>query len=79
MSDSSPPTRVPQRWPFLRSFLELLASMRFAISLLTVICIASVIGTVIQQHGAWVRYIYAKGPHCRIVRFRAIYNQTLDL
>ena len=29
--------------------IELLSSMRFAISLLTVICIASVIGTVLKQ------------------------------
>jgi hypothetical protein len=33
-----------------RSLVELLSSMRFAISLLTVICIASVIGTVLKQH-----------------------------
>ena len=32
------------------SLVELLSSMRFAISLLTVICIASVIGTVVKQH-----------------------------
>jgi cytochrome c biogenesis protein len=35
--------------PRLRSLVELLSSMRFAISLLTVICIASVIGTVLKQ------------------------------
>ena len=34
----------------LRRATELLSSMRFAIALLTVICIASVIGTVIKQH-----------------------------
>ena len=33
----------------LRASVELLSSMRFSISLLTVICIASVIGTVLQQ------------------------------
>jgi cytochrome c biogenesis protein len=32
--------------PRLRSLVELLSSMRFSISLLTVICIASVIGTI---------------------------------
>ena len=34
----------------LRSAVELVSSMRFSISLLTVICIASVIGTVLKQH-----------------------------
>ena len=33
-----------------REALELLSSMRFAISLLAVICIASVIGTVVKQN-----------------------------
>ncbi|MBS7349116.1 MAG: cytochrome c biogenesis protein ResB [Comamonas sp.] len=47
------------RW---RNFLELLASMRFAIALLTVICIASVIGTVIQQHEPVNNYVNQFGP-----------------
>ncbi|RGE41591.1 cytochrome c biogenesis protein ResB [Comamonas testosteroni] len=46
----------------LRSALELLASMRFAISLLTVICIASVIGTVLKQHEPLVNYVNQFGP-----------------
>ena len=33
----------------LRASVELLSSMRFSISLLTVICIASIIGTVLKQ------------------------------
>lgn len=41
---------------------ELLASMRFAIALLTLICIASVIGTVIQQHQTPVNYVNQFGP-----------------
>ncbi|MDO5623973.1 MAG: cytochrome c biogenesis protein ResB [Pseudomonadota bacterium] len=36
--------------------------MRFAIALLTVICIASVIGTVIQQHEPAVNYVNQFGP-----------------
>ena len=46
----------------LRALLELLASMRFAISLLTVICIASVIGTVLKQHEPSSNYVNQFGP-----------------
>lgn len=49
----------PQR---LRALLELLASMRFAIALLTIICIASVIGTVLKQHEPGVNYVNQFGP-----------------
>ncbi|GAA4001536.1 cytochrome c biogenesis protein ResB [Comamonas faecalis] len=45
-----------------RRFFELLASMRFAIALLTVICIASVIGTVMQQHEPVNNYVNQFGP-----------------
>ena len=45
-----------------RSALELLSSMRFAIALLTVICIASVIGTVLKQHEPAVNYTNQFGP-----------------
>jgi cytochrome c biogenesis protein len=48
------------RW--LRESVELLSSMRFAIALLTIICIASVIGTVIQQHQPPVNYVNQFGP-----------------
>ncbi len=50
---------APGRW---RPWLELLASMRFAIALLTVICIASVIGTVIKQHEPLPNYVNQFGP-----------------
>jgi cytochrome c biogenesis protein len=46
----------------LRAAVELLSSMRFAISLLTVICIASVIGTVLKQHEPLGNYINQFGP-----------------
>ncbi len=46
----------------LRSAVELLSSMRFAIALLTVICIASVIGTVLKQHEPAVNYVNQFGP-----------------
>ena len=48
--------------PKLRAAFELLASMRFAIALLTVICIASVIGTVLKQHEPAVNYFNQFGP-----------------
>ena len=46
----------------MRRATELLSSMRFAIALLTVICIASVIGTVIKQHEPAVNYMNQFGP-----------------
>ena len=49
-----------QRW--LANAVELLSSMRFAISLLTVICIASVIGTVLKQREPMNNYVNQFGP-----------------
>lgn len=46
----------------LRSVVELLSSMRFSISLLTVICIASVIGTVLKQQEPFSNYVNQFGP-----------------
>ncbi len=46
----------------LRSTVELLSSMRFSISLLTVICIASVIGTVLKQQEPLSNYVNQFGP-----------------
>ena len=46
----------------LQAAVELLSSMRFAISLLTLICIASVIGTVLKQHEPLNNYINQFGP-----------------
>ncbi|MFO1249831.1 MAG: cytochrome c biogenesis protein ResB [Inhella sp.] len=45
-----------------RELFELLASMRFAIALLTLICIASVIGTVLKQREPLNNYINEFGP-----------------
>lgn len=47
---------------FMRAAVELLSSMRFSISLLTVICIASIIGTVLKQHEPLNNYINQFGP-----------------
>ena len=46
----------------MRSAVELLSSMRFSISLLTVICIASVIGTVLKQNEPAGNYVNQFGP-----------------
>ncbi|RPE73173.1 cytochrome c biogenesis protein [Tibeticola sediminis] len=54
-----------------RSAVELVSSMRFAISLLTVICIASVIGTVLKQHEPYPNYVNQFGPFWAEV-FRSI-------
>jgi cytochrome c biogenesis protein len=45
-----------------RRALELVSSMRFAIALLTVICIASVIGTVLKQAEPVTNYVNQFGP-----------------
>jgi cytochrome c biogenesis protein len=46
----------------LRAAVELLSSMRFSISLLTVICVASVIGTVLKQGEPLGNYVNQFGP-----------------
>jgi len=45
-----------------RAAVELLSSMRFSISLLTIICIASVIGTVLKQAEPANNYVNQFGP-----------------
>jgi len=45
-----------------REAVELVSSMRFSISLLTVICIASVIGTVVKQQEPFNNYVNQFGP-----------------
>ncbi len=52
--------RSGSRW--LRESIELVSSMRFAIALLTLICIASVIGTVVQQQQPLNNYVNQFGP-----------------
>src|SRR5438445_7713148 len=49
-----------RRW--LATAVELLSSMRFAISLLSLIAIASVIGTVLKQNEPMPNYINQFGP-----------------
>ena len=54
------PPRPAQNWR--ADVVELLSSMRFAIALLTVICIASAIGTVLKQGEPLVNYVDQFGP-----------------
>jgi len=59
----------------MRATVELLSSMRFSISLLTLICIASVIGTVLKQHEPLSNYVNQFGPFWAEVFSRAsLYN-----
>ena len=46
---------------FSKQALELLSSMRFAVSLLTIIGIASIIGTVLKQNEPYSNYIIKFG------------------
>lgn len=55
-------TTSPTRPSVARELLDLLASMRFAIALLSVICIASVIGTVLRQSEPMGNYVNQFGP-----------------
>ena len=77
---SSAPDDAPlrRRLPDWGQMRELLSSMRFAIALLTVICIASVIGTVMRQHDAHVSYVNQFGPFWAelflALRLNAVYS-----
>jgi cytochrome c biogenesis protein len=62
MSVSTHGLRVHRGPQALRAGVELFSSMRFAIALLTVICIASIIGTVLKQHESINNYINQFGP-----------------
>jgi cytochrome c biogenesis protein len=62
MSVSTHGLRLKTPSAALRSAVELLSSMRFSISLLTVICIASVIGTVLKQGEPLTNYVNQFGP-----------------
>lgn len=61
-SPVSPTPAEPRRTSAWRELYELFSSMRFAIALLTVICIASVIGTVVKQREPLNNYVNQFGP-----------------
>jgi cytochrome c biogenesis protein len=62
----------------VRGLVELFSSMRFAIALLTVICIASIIGTVLKQHEPLPNYVNQFGPFWAdlflAIRLNAVYS-----
>ncbi|MET0349227.1 MAG: cytochrome c biogenesis protein ResB, partial [Rhizobacter sp.] len=62
MAASTSGIRVRSGSRLQRDAVELLSSMRFAISLLTLICIASVIGTVVKQNEPAANYVNQFGP-----------------
>jgi cytochrome c biogenesis protein len=62
MTASTTGIEVRARSRGVRDAVELISSMRFSISLLTVICIASVIGTVVKQHEPFNNYVNQFGP-----------------
>jgi len=78
MSVSTEGLRLRTESHTIRSAVELLSSMRFSISLLTVICIASVIGTVLKQHEPVVNYVNQFGPFWAqlfmAVKLNAVYS-----
>ena len=78
MSVSTHGLRVHRGPQVLRAAVELFSSMRFAIALLAVICIASIIGTVIKQHEPINNYINQFGPFWaeffRAARLDSIYS-----
>lgn len=67
MSASTTGIEVRTRSRGLRDAVELVSSMRFSISLLTVICIASVIGTIVSQHEPFANYVNKFGPFWALV------------
>ncbi|RZL51906.1 MAG: cytochrome c biogenesis protein ResB, partial [Variovorax sp.] len=78
MSISTHGLRVRRGPQAVRATVELFSSMRFAIALLTVICIASIIGTVLKQHEPAGNYVNQFGPFWaevfRAARLDAIYS-----
>lgn len=78
MSVSTHGLRVRHGPHAVRAAVELMSSMRFAIALLTVICIASIIGTVLKQHEPINNYINQFGPFWaevfRAARLDSIYS-----
>ncbi|MDM0011382.1 cytochrome c biogenesis protein ResB [Variovorax sp. J22P168] len=78
MSVSTHGLRVRRGPQAVRAAVELFSSMRFAIALLTIICIASIIGTVLKQHEPFGNYVNQFGPFWaelfRAARLDAIYS-----
>jgi cytochrome c biogenesis protein len=78
MSVSTSGVEVSVKSRALRDAIELISSMRFSISLLTVICIASVIGTVVKQNEPAINYVNQFGPFWAdvftVMRLQTVYS-----
>ncbi|RZL68552.1 MAG: cytochrome c biogenesis protein ResB [Variovorax sp.] len=78
MSVSTHGLRLKRGSQVVRALVELFSSMRFAIALLTIICIASIIGTIVKQHEPLGNYINQFGPFWaelfRTARLDSIYS-----
>src|ERR1700684_4732452 len=58
-----------------RSVIEVMSSMRFAIALLVILAIASIIGTVLTQEDPYPNYVNQFGPFwADIFRGLSLYN-----
>lgn len=62
MSTTTTGIELKTRRPWLAEAVELVSSMRFAISLLTILAIAAMIGTVMKQNEAMPNYVNQFGP-----------------
>ncbi|WP_300760040.1 cytochrome c biogenesis protein ResB [Janthinobacterium sp.] len=62
MSTSTTGIEIKTQRRSLAEFVELVSSMRFAISLLTLIAVASIIGTVLKQNEPMPNYVNQFGP-----------------
>ena len=69
-------TSKPAKTPLLRRpWFAFFSSMRFAVALLSLLALASVIGTVLQQNQAEVAYVVEFGPFWhQIFRFLGLYD-----
>jgi cytochrome c biogenesis protein len=75
MSVTTSGLELKSRKRFVRTSVELLSSMRFAIALLVILSIASIIGTVLTQDDPYPNYVNQFGPFwADIFRSLSLYN-----
>jgi cytochrome c biogenesis protein len=76
LSVSTSGVQIRTGYRIVRDAIELLSSMRFAISLLVILAIASVIGTVLTQEDPYPNYVNQFGPFWADI-FRALRLYTM--
>jgi cytochrome c biogenesis protein len=75
MSVTTSDLQLKSRQRIARSVVELMSSMRFAISMLVILAIASIIGTVLTQDDPYPNYVNQFGPFwADIFRSLSLYN-----